>query len=98
RFWSPACPPCTRDEPALEALAKRRNVVVVSIMGAYDKLASREHHRSRIDLRDDTDGSLATLFDAYGVPRYFLIGTDGTVARARIDCTLDVIADKLRAH
>lgn len=85
-FWATWCPPCKKDEPAVESLIKdfsAQGLVVLSVnMGEprrkVKKYLEQSPRSAKIVLADDTN--LAAIYAARSYPTYVVIDRDGKVA------------------
>ncbi len=85
-FWATWCPPCRKDEPAVESIIHdfgKQGLVVLSVnMGEsrrkVKKYLEESPRSARVVLAEDT--TLAAICEAKTYPLYVLIGRDGTVA------------------
>lgn len=93
-FWASWCSPCIKNIPTIKQLEKRTVTdsvfKIVSISFDEDtikwKKAIAFYKLGKIQLID-TDGFssiLATLFNASSIPRYILVGKDGTIINNNI--------------
>lgn len=87
-FWSPSCPPCRKELPELEGLARsemgRAHVVGVDV-GANRSSAVSFLARYHVTFPSAFDPSdhLAEAWDVVGTPTVFVLGPQGTVRAAK---------------
>lgn len=103
-FWSPTCPPCVHELPALADLYRRwhrRGLELIAVSQPYDPpgqiVAIAQAQRFPYPVALDVDGRVGAAFDVDAVPRSVLIGPDGRVlldTKGPLDP--DVIATRLR--
>jgi thiol-disulfide isomerase/thioredoxin len=85
-FWATWCPPCRKDEPAVENILRefgKQGLVVLAVnMGEsrrkVKKYLEESPRSAKVVLAEDT--TLAAICEAKSYPLYVLIGREGTVA------------------
>lgn len=85
-FWATWCPPCKKDEPAVESIIKdfqKDGLVVLSVNMGEPKRKVKKYledspKSSKIILAEDT--TLAAICEAKAYPFYVLIDRNGNIA------------------
>jgi len=88
-FWGTWCPPCRAEMPAFAELQKEWTGSGIDLIPvAFDEPAKARKflESKRLDLRSlvDDGGKVAALYGAHYLPRAFVIGRDGGVAKVLI--------------
>ena len=82
-FWATWCGPCKQEIPSVEALyqklsSKGFTVVAVDVMEKAEDVASFvKSNKMTFPVLLDTDGKVATQYDASGIPTNYVVSRDG---------------------
>ncbi|HEV2146880.1 MAG TPA: TlpA disulfide reductase family protein [Longimicrobiaceae bacterium] len=89
-FWATRCHPCLEKHPELVELAERyrdRGVLIYGIVHRESPATAAQWLRenggeSEYRMLVDSDGAVGRLYRVQGIPRTFIIGSDGRIAQA----------------
>lgn len=90
-FWATWCPPCRKEIPDLDALAKRFQSKGLVVLGITDektetvKAFVEKQPSMSYPILLDSDRAVNTQYGVQGIPRTFIYGRDGKLAAQSID-------------
>lgn len=101
-FWTPWCPNCQAEAPAIAEAAKNAGDIQFVGVAAQDEVAAMREFVQKYDLGSfphlaDTDGAVWERFGVTYQPAYAFVSSDGTVETETANLDDDELLDRIGA-